>query len=79
MTTNTTEITPMKFIQIDKMSDILRKATERERARASATGSDLDLHDALHRIAHRINAGEENLYDPENSGDCLCLVLAQLD
>ena len=36
-------------------------------------------YEAMRTIVARIKAGETGLYDPENSGDSLAIVLAQLE
>ena len=69
----------MKFYEFDKMSAVLRRTAEQEIARASAEGDKYALLEALQRIAKRIDAGEAGLYDPDNTGDCLCLVLARFE
>lgn len=69
----------MKFYEFDKMSATLRTAAEQEIARASAVGDKYALLEALQRIAKRIDAGEADLYDPDNTGDCLCLALARFE
>ena len=74
-----TKRTDMKFYEFDKMSDVLRKAAEQEIAQASAEGEEYALLEALERIAKRIDAGEAGLYDPDNTGDCLCLILARFE
>jgi hypothetical protein len=65
---------------IDRMSPALREHLSQACRNLPAALSENERnYEAMRTIVARINAGETGLYDPENSGDSLAIVLAQLE
>lgn len=66
---------------IGPMSEALRKALTEAEEELRQEGMDPDLltYEATVKVSQRIEAGEEGLHDPDNSGDKLALLLARME
>ena len=65
---------------IDRISQTLRSHLFLTRQNLPLALSDEErTYRAMKMIVARINAGEVGLYDPDNAGDSMAIVLAQLD
>lgn len=77
---NSNQSKGIQLAMIDRMSPTLREhLSQAFQLLPSALSEDERNYKAMRTIVTRINAGETGLYDPENSGDSLAIVLAQLD
>jgi len=77
---NSNQLKGIQLAMIDRMSPTLREHLSQAcQNLPSALSEDERNYKAMRTIVARINAGETGLYDPENSGDSLAIVLAQLD
>jgi hypothetical protein len=70
----------MKAILIDKASDKLKTAIEAAKLEIeSSQDADVQALRPSELVLRKILAGQENLHDPENSGDMLILTMASWD